>query len=87
MNGIKSAGRGVIFCLFERAADNQAAAKFSLYHIPQILSSKIYKKIAQIFIPKFVQNYYLFFIKNNDRINYKIKEGKTVGAENNSKKS
>lgn len=72
---------------FERAADNRAAAKFSLYHIPQILSSKIYKKIAQIFIPKFVQNYYLFFIKNNDIINYKIKEGKTVGAENNSKKS
>ena len=50
-----------------------------------LLSSKICKKIAQIFIPKFVQNYYLFFIKNNDIINYKIKEGKTVGAENNSK--
>ena len=61
---------------FERAADNRAAAKFPLYHIPQILSSKICKKIAQIFIPKFVQNYHLFFIKNNDIINYKIKENK-----------
>ena len=76
MNGIKSAGRGKISCLFERAADNRVAAKFSLYHIPQILSSKIYKKIAQIFIPKFVQNCHLFFIKNNDIINYKIKENK-----------
>ena len=59
MNGIKSAGRGEISCLFGRAADNRAAAKFPLYHIPQILSSKIYKKITQIFIPKFVQNFHL----------------------------
>ena len=32
-----------------------------------------------------MQNYYLFFIKDNDIINYKIKEGKTDSAENNSK--
>ena len=34
-----------------------------------------------------MQNYYLFFIKNSDIINYKIKEGKTVGAEKKKKKS
>ena len=73
---LKTAGGREISCPFERAADKRAAAKFPLYHIPQILSSKIYKKIAQIFIPKFVQNYHLFFIKNNDIINYKIKENK-----------
>ena len=72
---------------FERAADNRAAAKFPLYHTSSTFVKQNLQKIAQIFIPKFVQNCYLFFIKNNAIINYKIKEGKTVGAENNSKKS
>ena len=71
---------------FQRAADNRAAAKFPLYHTSGTFVKQNLQKIAQIFIPKFVQNYYLFFIKNNDIISYKIKEGKTVGAENNSKK-
>ena len=85
MNGIKSAGGGEISCLFERAAGVRLRRYFYYTTLLALLSSKICKKIAQIFIPKFVQNYYLFFIKNNDIINYKIKEGKTVGAENNSK--
>ena len=90
MNGIKSAGRGKISCLFKRAADNRAAAKFPLYHTSGTFVKQNLQKIAQIFIPKFVQNYYLFFIKNNDIINYKIKENKKqmpIGATKKIKKS
>jgi hypothetical protein len=46
------------FFFFLVARVRPARAKFPLYHLPQNLSSKKCKKIAQISFLKFVQLYY-----------------------------
>ena len=51
----------LLFC--GRAASHRVAAKIPLYHALRILSSEIYEKTAQSYIPKLVQNYLLTFLK------------------------
>ena len=74
------------FFFFERAASHRVAAQIPLYHALRILSSEIYEKTTQSYIPKLVQNYLLTFLKTFTIIYLQGKERGKQKKEKNLKK-